>query len=1146
MSRILVVDDDPAVARSLVDLLALHEHAAEWADTGERALELLEPGGFDLVMLDLRLPGIDGIETCARIRARFGASLPVLMLTGMPDPGSLRQAYEAGADDFLQKPVDHTALILKVRAFLRLKSLHDETERHRERAQSRARDLALLHEIGRDWSLIAEPEAFNRMVTQRLASLIGSSVCLMALVDPQTRELKVALPAHGLSDEEARALRFAVRLEHPASAGLRSGRAYAANAGESDPRRLREAMGLPRAESVVVAPMLSEGSLIGLLVAADKQGGFTDSDTQLLSLFSGPAASFIRSRQIFDRERVNARRLEQAATLVGELGSMVARSPLLALFTSRLQADFGYERVAFYATGEGGVPRGEAEARAGASASVPVDAELIAWSLRGTRPLPSAPGVSPATLAVPVRAGEAALGVLEVVCAPGGAFSDDDANLLSTLAGQLAAALQRAASVAETERLAAQMATLYDVGLETGALRDLRLLFVKATEEAGRLIKADHASVLRFDDDAGYLRMFAAWARDPIRENYGSPIFRLGEGVAGLVARDRIPALVNDVPSHRGFVERSNPVSRLLCVPLVYFDQERQDTVLFGVLNATRLPGAPRFTHDDLEYLTRFAGQLSVGVANSMAFAAERERSEQLALVNTLMREIGGSLSRERILEAAVLRIHEAFRYPVVAISEPDFESGTYKIVSVASPVPIDQEWGSFPIEAGVTGRVYREKRTMLVPDVSQDPDYLGLVPSTRSECAVPIFSGEEVVAVLNVESDARRGFDRAHVITLETLADGVGILLRNAELFAALERTNVQLVELDRTKSELVNVVAHDFRAPLAGILGHAELLEWRPDAPVAERVEQARAIMDAAQHMATLVDKTLKTTRLEAGHFPFEFALVDLASVAAKVVERMPQDGRHPLKLVVPEEPLPVWADRDRMSEVLDNLISNAVKYSPAGGEVVVELGREGDLVTVAVRDHGIGIAATDHDRLFRPFSRVRDRRVASIEGSGLGLYICDRMVRAHGGRVAVESVLDRGSSFSFTLPLYRGAVASMLVLVATGDERTRREVRRIAEKQGFTTHDVVDGVEAVEAALRLVPAAVVLDRVLPKLSAPQVAERLRRHSTTEAVELFALADADELGDQSALFTACVSRPVDQDLLAAALDAVTRSRAS
>lgn len=1147
-ARILVVDDDPAVARTLVDLLALHDHGAAKAETGEDALRMLGESEFDLVMLDLRLPGIDGVETCARIRERFGASLPVLMLTALPDPAALRQAYDAGADDFLQKPVDTTALILKVRAFLRLKALHDETVRHRERAQARARDLALLHEIGRDWSLIAEPEAFNRMVTQRLAALIGSSVCLMAFVDGTTRELRVALPAHGLSDEAARSLRFQVRLDHPAAAGLRSGRAYAVNAGESDPRRLRDAVGLPEAQSVVLAPMISEGSLIGLLVAADKPGGFGEADVQLLSLFAGPAASFIRSRQIYDRERMNARRLERAAALVGELGGLVNRPSVLAFFTARVQADLGYERVAFYAPDEAGVPTLEAEARgAGPAAGTPPDVELLSWSLRGSRPLPAAPGTGPLVLAVPVRAGELTMGALEFVGAPGGAFGDDDWNLLSTLAGQLAIALQRALSADETERMAAQMATLYDLGLETGALRDLRLLFVKATEEAGRLIRADHASVLRYDDDAGVLQMFAAWARDPVREVYASPVFRMGEGVAGQVARDRAPALINDVPAHPGFVERGNPVSRLLCVPLLYYDQERQDTVLFGVLNATRTPGAPRFTHDDLEYLTRFAGQLAIGVANSMAFAAERERSEQLALVNTLLREIGGSLSRERILNAAVQRIHEAFRYPVVAISTPDYERRTYRLVAVAWPDPLADEPREFPLDAGVTGRAYREQRTVLVPDVSLDADYIGLVSSSRSEVAVPIFSGDEVAAVLNVESDARRGFDRAHVITLETLADGVGILLRNAELYTALERTNAQLVELDRTKSELVNVVAHDFRAPLAGVLGHAEILEWRPDAPVAERVEQARAIIDAATHMASLVDKTLKTTRLEAGHFPFEFALVDLSSVARQVVERMPADERHPLELDLPEEPLPVWADRERIAEVLQNLLSNAVKYSPAGGAVRVTLARVGDHAAARVHDQGIGIRAADRERLFRPFSRVRDRRVAAIEGSGLGLYICDRMVRAHGGRVSVESVPDQGSVFSFTLPLYGlSAAAATLVLVATGDERTRREVRRVAERHGFTTHEVADGVEAVEAAMRLVPAAVVLDRVLPKMSAVQVAERLRANATTEAVRLVALAGADELGEQRSLFSACVRQPIDVDLLAAALEEVVRSRAS
>src|SRR6185436_11502727 len=171
--------------------------------------------------------------------------------------------------------------------------------------------------------------------------------------------------------------------------------------------------------------------------------------------------------------------------------------------------------------------------------------------------------------------------------------------------------------------------------------------------------------------------------------------------------------------------------------------------------------------------------------------------------------------------------------------------------------------------------------------------------PTTKSEVAVPVRSGDEVLAVLNVESDATDAFNRSHVITLETLADGIGVVLRTAELYQALERTNAKLVELDRTKSELVNIVAHDFRAPLAGVLGHAELLEWRPDAPQAERVEQARAIIHAATHMANLVDKTLKTTRLETGHFPFEFGLVEMGAAIRDVVDRFPRDERHPIVL-------------------------------------------------------------------------------------------------------------------------------------------------------------------------------------------------------------------------------------------------------
>jgi len=1153
MSRILVVDDEPLIAKTLVDLLARHRFPAVAAASGEEALDLLTREPIDLVMLDVRLPGISGFETCARIRERHGPSLPIIMMTAFGDPNAVRQGHEVGADDFLGKPVDTASLILKVRAFLRFKSVHDEVVRAREEAQAHARDLALLHEIGRDWSLIAEPEEFNRMVTQRLAGLIGAPVCLIALYDAPSRTLAASLPAHGLPDELARRIRYEVKPEYRSLWNFRSGRAYVSNKPQSDPRLLQDLIRLTRVESLVLVPMLSEGHVLGLLVAANKPGGFTANDVRLLSIFAGPAASFLRSRRIFDSQRRHAAAAQRLSDLAADMAGTMGRPALLDLAVHRIQKDLGYERVGFWSPAS---PRGPApdlvqERDAGAERppDFPADPAQLRWVLQGGTPLQRRHG-DVVELALPVRAGDQGLGVLVLLRRSPAPFADEDVNILSTLAGQLAVAMQKSDSVAQTELMARQMATLYDLGLETSALRDLQQLFVKGAEEAGRLIRADHTSVMRLEPDesedgGGVLRIFAVWGRDPGNETYSLPVFKMGEGIAGRVARDRVPVMVNDTDTQSDFIRRDNPVSRLLCVPLTYYDQERDAPVLFGVLNATRKPGAPRFTHDDMEYVTRFAGQLSIAVANSMAFGAERERGEQLALVNALIREIAGNLSRERILETAVGRIQEAFHYRAVMIAVPDHEAGVHRLAAAAAAGLPAERATSYPINAGVAGRAIREKRTVLVPDVTQDPDYIPLVAATRSEVAVPILSGDEVVAVLNVESDARRGFSRSHVMTLETLADGIGIILRNAELFQAVERTNARLVELDRMKSELVNIVAHDFRAPLAGVLGHAELLEWKPDAPEADRVEQARSIIQAATHMASLVDKTLKTTRLEMGHFPFEFGLHDLGAVVREVLARMPGDTRHPLEQDIPEDPVPCWADRERLAEVIENLVSNAIKYSPDGGAVRVEVGREGDTATVRVRDRGVGIAPSAQPKLFKPFSRIREARTASIQGSGLGLYICERIMKAHGGSMAVESRAGEGSTFSFSIPLY-GVTAQTrvpLVLVAAGDERTRREVRRVAQEQGFGIHEVSDGVDAVEAAIRLVPAAVILDRVLPRLGAEEVAGRLKENLATTAIPLFALADRAELGGPSGLFEAYVPKPLDPAALAAALGGLVHS---
>ncbi len=1136
-SHVLVVDDDPPTRSMLEQLLTRQGHSVACVGSGEAALEYLASHACDLVLLDVRLPGLSGYETCAQLRERYGPAIPVLMLTAHRDADAARRSYDAGADDYIIKPTDHSSLVLKVRAFLRTKALHDDLLKSHEEARHRVRDLAVLHEIGRDWSLIEEPEAFYRMVTQRLARLIDAPICILGLYEATTRTLAAAVPAFGLPDDVTGRLRVTRYRSHW---NFEQGRPYVSNDARNDPRLVQEIVESIGADTIVLVPMLAEGVPVGLLAGANKAGGFTDDDVQLLSIFAGPAATFLRSRAIYEAQRRHNSRLERLPALVGALAATTARGPLLEITTALLQKELGYRAVGFYESADDDEFRIECVAGDGRPDGPPVDQERLRWALRGGVALQSPLMGELADLAVPVGTGEQAQGVLNVRRGEG-IFAEEEVALLTALAGQLGLAVQRADSIARTERLAKQMATLYDLGLETAPLRDLKRLFVKATEEAGRLISADHTSALRFYEGEGALRLFAAWTRDPATESYSEPLFRPGEGIAGRVARDWVPLMVNDVEAS-DFVPKSNPVARILCVPITYFDQERGGPALFGVLNSSRRPGAPRFTHEDLDYVQRFASQLSVAVANAMAYAAERERREQLALVNSVIREIAGSLSRDRILETAVRRIHEAFRFTLVMIGVPDRDSETERTLAVAGPEPARLMREDYRLGSGITGRAMREKRTVLVDDVQGDPDYVPVLASTRSEVAIPILSGEEVYAVLNVESDEPRAFGKAEVLTLETLADGIGIILRNAVLYKALEETNARLVELDRLKSEVVNVVAHDFRSPLAGVLGHAEVLEWRPEAPVEDRVESARSIVKAATHMANLVDKTLKTTRLETGHFPFEFGLADLGAIVGDVLARRPEDRARPIFAELPEDPIPVWADRDRIAEVVDNLLSNATKYSPDGGGIALRVSVEGETATVAVEDQGLGIAAADMERLFRPFSRIRSPRTAGIEGSGLGLYICERVVRAHGGRLRAESEPERGSVFTFTVPIY-GVEAQMrppLVLVGATDDVTRRDVRRTGEGLGFAVEETRDGVEAVEAAIRLRPVAMVLDRILPRLRADEVAERLREAPGMGSVALFVLGAPEDLGAKASLFRACLTKPIDRGRLEAALQAV------
>ncbi len=232
------------------------------------------------------------------------------------------------------------------------------------------------------------------------------------------------------------------------------------------------------------------------------------------------------------------------------------------------------------------------------------------------------------------------------------------------------------------------------------------------------------------------------------------------------------------------------------------------------------------------------------------------------------------------------------------------------------------------------------------------------------------------------------------------------------------LEEQNERLRESESAKSELVSVVAHELRTPLASVLGFTSILLQR-DVTDEQRREYLSIIEAQARRLGALVNDFLDVQRLEEGNLSIAKELVDIGSVVREQTEVFAgQSPKHLLDVSLPPTPLPVRGDSNRLAQVVANLLSNAIKYSPHGGVVRVAGTRNDGVVRVTIQDEGVGIPAELQREIFGKF--VRGHATAEgIEGSGLGLAISRSLVEAHGGSIDFQSTKGQGSTFWFEIP-------------------------------------------------------------------------------------------------------------------------------
>ena len=249
----------------------------------------------------------------------------------------------------------------------------------------------------------------------------------------------------------------------------------------------------------------------------------------------------------------------------------------------------------------------------------------------------------------------------------------------------------------------------------------------------------------------------------------------------------------------------------------------------------------------------------------------------------------------------------------------------------------------------------------------------------------------------------------------------------KQAELETAtrdLRGANVRLKELDRLKDDFISTVTHELRTPLTSIRAFSEILHDNPELNADERSRFLGILVKESERLTRLINQVLDLAKLESGAAEWQNVTVDLREIVDDAVNTTSQLFRVKnvkLDIQLPPVPAPVFADRDRLLQVMLNLLSNSIKFCDADrGEVVVTVSRQHESVQVDVRDNGVGIAKGDQVYIFEKFRQVGDALTEKPPGTGLGLAICRQIVGHFGGRLWVESELSRGATFSFSLPV------------------------------------------------------------------------------------------------------------------------------
>lgn len=917
-----------------------------------------------------------------------------------------------------------------------------------EDTRRRVNELALLNDITRAALSAADLESMANVLAERMRELIDADAYFLTLWDP-AREAPIPKAAFGPARDRFLRLEFPPRVRTLTESALQAGHVLVIEDVADSPHVDPQIAALYPARSFLALPLVAADAWLGaILIAFQDLHAFGPEETTRCEQAADQMALALAKSLAIEAERKRGEELEAMRQASLGLTSSLELQPVLeAILEHALKlVDADDAHVFFYdgqeltfaaAKWAGQTQRSPyAQPRQnGLTYTVARNGERIVAEDVRRHPLFADKPWDGAIVGLPLRVGDAVLGVMTVAFARPHTFDENELRVLGLLADQAAIGLENARLFERTHAGRQRVQFLYNLTQElTTSLNPAEILghAVALTKE---YLGAESCEAFKVEPGSDRLRLLASSRGDgfSVEELDERLDIRLGKGLVGWVAESRQPSLVPDVAldarwqAHPGL---DDGVRSAICAPVI---ADGESVGVLSVFHQER----EAFDQEHLDLLESISRQVALALSNAERYQQIQRQLAELTAVQQVAQVVNRRLEMQALLDEVALQVSTVLGYPVVEIFLVEEDELALRAYESREPVRKRR----LSISQGIIGRVTRTNQVAFVPDVRFDQDYVQGVRSTQSEIAVPLRKGEMVIGALNVESPEPGGLTEDDLRLLTLLADQVSVAIENAALYDRLQQHTYKLEQIitertaelakalnqarqaERLKSRFIADVSHELRTPLSNIRLYLELL-------VSGRPERAREYLDTlnreTDRLIVLIEDLLAISRLDAGTVTINPVHLEINAIAKLLVEdrqRLCASRQLELDLVVGEGLPPVTADERLLSQVVANLVTNAMNYTPAGGKVTVQTAlREQDgqrWVTLAVKDTGLGIPPQERGRLFERFFRGSASRQMNVPGTGLGLAICKEILDRHDGWISVESQVGRGSEFTIWLP-------------------------------------------------------------------------------------------------------------------------------